>query len=434
MNLDRFHHIGKDGTPTGVYDYEIYKSISEEKDMFVVAGTPYFYKDGCYHADTYGTKLKSQIASLIYPKFLRSNVIERIYRLFLIDDSLQRTPEELNAYPQHWINFLNAFYDTKRQELVPHSPKYLAINQLAVEYHPQKHLDGQNMDAWLRFIAPDSEDLEMLLQYSGYCMTRSCAQQKFLILVGSGGSGKSTFLRLLTTVIGQDNISSVSLQELTQRFASYGLMGKTLNCCADIEVGKLENVALLKQILGEDLIRCEQKGKDAFSFRSYAKLIFSANELPLIISERTNGFYRRLMVLEMNNLPAVHKPDFLDTLLEEKDYFVQLCVEAVTRMYEAGTITTSANSERAVQRLRVDSDTVESWLCEKCILDVDAKTERGALFANYETYCNIQDRTALKRNSFYRSLISKGYQEKRTAEARYFVGITINHNPSSSLA
>lgn len=437
MNLDQFHLTNKSGDPTGVYDYAIFEYLVERFDMFVIASTPYIYQDGCYHADEHGTKLKTEIRKLIYPQFIRSTTVERIFRLFLQADEIQAKPEELNQYPKHWINFQNGFYDCiggkdgEEKGMLPHSPKYKAVNQIPHEYHPEEHLTGKAIEDWLSFIVPDADDREMLLQFCGYCLTRDTRQQKFLILCGVGGSGKSTLIRLLESIIGADNISHISLKEMTQRFAPYGLMGKLLNSCADLEIGALEDTSLLKRILGEDSMRAEPKGVDGFSFTNYARLIFSTNELPLIISERTNGFFRRLLVLKMDTQPKEARHDFLDSLLAEKDYFIHLCVDAVTRMYESGTIVTSGNSERAVQRLRTDSDSVESWISEKCILDADARTERGALFNNYETYCTIQDRTALKRNSFYRSLASKGYQEKRTAEARYFLGITINHNPSS---
>ena len=76
------------------------------------------------------------------------------------------------------------------------------------------------------------------------------------------------------------------------------------------------------QGLGEDSISGEAKKKDIFSFRSYAKLIFSANELPIVKSERTNGFYRRLLVLKIDKLPKNDDMDFFRQLSKEIDYFI----------------------------------------------------------------------------------------------------------------
>ena len=65
-------------------------------------------------------------------------------------------------------------------------------------------------------------------------------------------------------------------------------------------------------------------------------------------NEKTNGFYRRLLVLTMNRVPDNKNPNLMDELMQEIDYFTQLCVRAVERMYEHEIIVTSADSEKAV--------------------------------------------------------------------------------------
>ena len=86
-----------------------------------------------------------------------------------------------------------------------------------------------------------------------------------------------------------------------------------MNSCADLSTEALEDSAVLKKLLGEDLIFAERKGQDGYNFRNYSKLLFSTNQLPTITSERTNGFYRRLLILEMNK-----QPKQVDVMLREK--------------------------------------------------------------------------------------------------------------------
>ena len=414
MNLMQFCNTDKNGNPVSVFDDEIFRFLKEKLCLIVIGGNVYIYRDGCFRLDSNGAQLKTEIRKLILPKLVKSTTVKRIYDLFLMDSELQEKPENLNQFPVHWIPFKNGFYDPLECCMMPYSPVYRCINQLPHEYDPSAKLTGHVVDEWLDFITPDTEDREMMLQFIGYCMTADTRQQKFLILCGTGGSGKSTLIKMIESIIGTDNISNISLKELSQRFASYGLLGKLLNSCADLEVNALEDVSLLKKILGEDSIRAEAKGKDAISFKSYAKLIFSTNELPLILNEKSNGFYRRLMVLKMDKKPVSVDADFFSKLQTESDYFIQLCVKALQRMYQQGMIHVSPNSEQAVQTLRNDSDTVSAWLNEVCILDETSITAQTALYHSYELYCDMNDRTPLKVRSFYKSLESKGFHDIKT--------------------
>lgn len=429
LNLDRFHHINKSGQPTGVFDYAILKYLKAEKDFFILGGVPFIYDDGVYHADRSGTKLKTMIRELIYPELIKSTTIKRIFELFVSDEDLQVTPGELNDFPKEWINFKNGFYDPLQKKMIPHDPKYRAVNQIPHEYDPESPIRGEMVQSWLRFICEDPEDVEMLLQYSGLCLTRDTRQQKFLILNGEGGTGKSTVIRMIDRMIGEENISNISLNQLTQRFFSYGLMGKLLNSCADLELDALSDVSTLKKVLGEDTLSGEAKGKDAVSFKSYAKLIFSTNELPIVKAERTNGFYRRLLILTMDRVPERKETDFFDRLSAEIGDFIRLSVEALERMYQTKQIKESRNSIEAVKRMRCDSDTVEAFLsdCIERIPDgTDRRVKKSEMYNQYLSYCEIWGRQSQTKQNFYKSMRSKGFGEIKGSDgAEYFRGARI---------
>ncbi|MBO5031082.1 MAG: hypothetical protein J6D08_04190 [Lachnospiraceae bacterium] len=428
LDLSQFHLVNNKGIPTGVFDEAIFEYIKRQQDLFVCGGTVYIYDGGYFKADSSGARLKTMISKLIYPQFIKSTTLKRIYDRFLCDISLEVPFEELNCYPAHWICFKNGMYDCKEKRLLPHSPKYKAINQIPHEYKLDAVSEGKRTEEFLNFICPEPDSREMLLQFSGYAHTKDVGQQKFLVLLGEGGSGKSTYIRLMESSVGSRNLSNISLTDLQQRFASFGLMGKLLNSCADLEISALEDTATIKKVLGEDTLRAEQKGHDAISFKNYAKLIFSTNELPLVKNEKTNGFYRRLLVLTMNRVPEKKNPNLLNELLQEIDYFLWLSVQALERMYENEIIITSAESEKAVAQLRMDSDTVQAFLVEECVLDDGSRIERTDLYKRYEKYCEDTDRQSLTKNNFYKSLRIKGYKDFKTGGYRYFKGISDGKN------
>lgn len=418
-DLSQFHMKNKEtGKVTGVFDYAILSYLKENQNLFVLGGVPYIYGDGVFRPDQSGAKLKTMIRNLIYPEFIRSTTIKRIYDLFISDADLQVKAEDLNRYPVEWINFRNGFYDPVTKRRIPHDPLYLATNQIPFDYDPRSQMTGTAVQDWLMFICDTPEDIEMLCQFSGLCMTRDTRQQKFLILNGEGGTGKSTVIRMIDKMIGSENISNISLYQLTQRFQAFGLLGKLLNSCADLEVDALSDVSTLKKVLGEDTLSAEAKGKDAISFKSYAKLIFSTNELPIVKAEKTNGFYRRLLILTMNKVPEKKEADFFDRLSAEIDDFIRISVKALERLYQNGRITESPGSIEAVKRLRCDSDTVEAFLSERIERVPDgtgSRIKKADLYRDYETFCLDLGRQSLTKQNFYRSMLTKGFGTIKTS-------------------
>jgi P4 family phage/plasmid primase-like protien len=424
-DLMQFHLTNDKGVAVGVFDAAIENYIINNQKLFIYGGIPFLYSDGCFFPDWTRAELSTSIREKIYERLIKSTTIDRVYRLFLTDARIQKSFDEINTYPAEWICFRNGMYDPINKKMLPHDDKYCCINQVPHEYHPETlPKAGATIEEYLNFICDGKQDTrEMLLQYMGYSLTRDTRQQKFLILTGEGGSGKSTLIKCFEMLAGQRNISNVSLTDLQQRFSSIELMGMLVNSCADLEIGALTDTSMIKKLVGEDSIKGERKGKDLVFFKNYAKLIFSTNELPVIKSEKTNAFYRRLIVFPMNKVPERKDPDLFQKLEAEKNYLLMLAVQALERMYQQKNITVAAASEHEIERLRADSDTVEGFILEECEKVDGCREERTELYKRYSAYCEESERQALTKNNFYKSLRLKGYSEITSSGKRYFLGL-----------
>ena len=417
-DLSRFHIMGKHG-PAEVFDLRIFQYIKENEDMFVLGRTPYIYKGGVYRPDTTGSALKTMIRKLIAPELVKSNTINRIYELFISDEELRKDYSRLNDYPAHWINFRNGFYDPRERKMVPHDPRYLAVNQVPHAFNPDGRAEGGEIEKWLSFITETADEREMLLQFAGYCMTRDTCMQKFLVLHGEGGTGKSLFIRLLEAAVGEANTSNVPLAKLEERFAPFSLMGKLLNSCADIEDRVLENTSVIKKALGEDSIWAEQKNRDGISFRNYAKMVFSANALPAVAAGRTDGIYRRLLLHRMDRVPEVKDPAYFDKLVSQEGYFIMLAVEALSRMYDNGMICESGASAAQVSRMMNGTDTVGEWLEERWA-DASSRMERTGCYRDYCGFCSRHSLSSLSNVNFYKALRDRGFAEVKSHGKVFF--------------
>ena len=434
VKIECFHSVDSKGRPTGVVDARIYKYLTHTQNIFVVGETPYIYVGGYYHADTNkGAILKTMIADCIIEQYVRSTTIERIYKLFLQRSELIRYPEDLNSHKPYFINFKNGMYNVRQQRMYPHSPKLLSVNQIPWEYDPdENHGAGTEIEKFLRYAVPDTDDREMLLEYIGLCMTKDIDQQKMLVLCGNGGTGKSTLINLIELIVGKRNISNVPMGRLSEKFQAISMMGKLLNSCADLEINALDDVTTIKKLVGEDAISDCYKGKDNVSFNNYAKMLFSTNELPLVRNEKTEGFYRRLLVLVMNEKPKERDPNLGKKLRAEMPYLIDLAMQALKRMYERGSIIVSQNSKDQTRQLRIDSDTVEAFLDSCCTIDLSgkARTARPNLFDKYVEYCKEWERQPHQKTAFFKAIRNKGYREAKYNGNYYFYGLALRDEDS----
>ena len=146
-------------------------------------------------------------------------------------------------------------------------------------------------------------------QIMGYLLIPSTKHRKFFVFVGSGANGKSTLMEVIVEMLGRNNVSHQSLHQLADsRFAAAELYGKLANTYADLDSSDIKSSGLLKQIVSGDSLQFEKKFKDPFSAPVTARLLFSANRIP-VIREESEAIRDRLIILEFPNRFEEDKQD-----------------------------------------------------------------------------------------------------------------------------
>lgn len=428
LDLDKFHILNGEGKAVAPFDDVIAEHIKNNYHMFI-SDCLYLYVNGVYIPDRKGTKLKDIIKKYLYPQFRTPRRYNPIYTLIIEADELQKNFDELNCFPKSYANFQDCMLEIETMQEIPHNPDFFSINQIPHKWQDIKRTaEGKEIEKFFDFVFPNADDREMFLEYAGYSLTTDTRQQRFLMLCGIGGTGKSILIRLLEAAAGIANVSNVSMQDLNKRFSTSLLVGKTLNSCADLSGEALEDSSTMKKLLGEDSVMGEFKGQTAFMFKNYSKMLFSTNMLPVIMSERTNGFYRRLLILKMNGQPEKVDIGLADKLLKEIPYFLKLSVQALNKMYQRGVITISEGSKEAVLQMWKNSDVVQAWIDDRCTVGADLKIERGAAFEDFKKYCESEERRAFTKNGFYEALRGKNYTQTKIQGYWHFKGLGVGKN------
>lgn len=429
VDQNQFCTFARDGRVNGIKDIAVVRYLMDTLCMFVMDREIYLYQDGCYYLDQDGIKIKAVVSSLIPERYITFRVLSAVYNLLIEQQELQKTMEELNAYPPWWINFQNGMFDVREMKLHKHKPEYLSINQIPhkLDMEIRKNMEeaGKTTIQFLNDAMPDRTDQITLWQYIGYSMTRDTRFQRFMIIRGIGGTGKSKVINLIQDIVGAANCSGISLQALNERFYPSMLQGMLLNACADISSDALMQVDNIKKATGEDVMICERKGRDPVPFRSYAKLIFSANKIPLNLDEKSNAFYRRLLILEMNNKPKKKDLELGEKLQAEIGYSIWMAVGALKKLYNDGEFTESTMAKERVEDLYRAADTVKAFVDECLERQQGSKISRSLLYEKYKQYCENCGRKYHSPNPFFKSLEEKGFLYKRTASERCFLNVTL---------
>jgi putative DNA primase/helicase len=179
------------------------------------------------------------------------------------------------------IAFKNGVFNLADDSFSEFSPEYVITNKIPHNYNP--NAKSELLDGVLNKLAcGDKNVVQLLLQSIGYCFYRRNELRKSFFLLGEKRNGKSTFLDMVGTLLGEENTSNLDLCEIGDKFLTAELSQCLANIGDDINDEWISNTAVFKKVVSGDVVTAQKKGKDPFKLRSYAKFFFSANSLPRI--------------------------------------------------------------------------------------------------------------------------------------------------------
>jgi P4 family phage/plasmid primase-like protien len=314
----------------------------------------------------------------------------------------------------------NGVLDVRTSELKPFNPDYYIFNALPVKYDP-----NAKCPKFLKFlgeVVPPEKDRLVLQEAIGYCLIKDARFQKALLLTGRKQNGKGTFLNVVSALLGEDNVSNVELQKLTDnmRFQTAQLHDRLANICADLPDKTLEETGTFKRIVSGDSISAELKFGQPFEFRPYARLLFSANALPRI-PEDTEAFLVRWLLVEfpISFLQGDPRRDenLIDKLTtpEELSGILNWALEGAQRLLKNNGFSTSESIEELEDRWEIMSDSVRVF-SERCIQDVPDHDETVAkVLAAYMKFCKNHKVEPLGKARFTRAFGADGlHSTKKT--------------------
>lgn len=304
----------------------------------------HIYENGVY---VHGYKMiESEMIRLI-PNLNRSKRAEVITYLELL------VKESKVVADARYIAFKNGIYDISTGDFMDFSPDIVVTNKIDHNYNPAAY--SQIADTTLdKFSCGDDGIRALLEELIGYTFYRRNELRKAFIMIGDKANGKSTYLDMITSLLGTDNTSALDLGELGDRFKTAELYGKLANIGDDIGDDFIPNPAVFKKLVSGDRLNAERKGYDPFDFNSYAKMLFSANNLPRI-KDKSGAVVSRLIIIPFNATFTKDDPDF-DPYIKYKlrteevmEYLILLGIEGLRRVLDNHAFTCNKSVEDQIR-------------------------------------------------------------------------------------
>lgn len=302
-----------------------------------IDGMLHIYQNGLYtnQWEIFEQKMLEKVPVL---KYCQRNEVLRYIQVTCVNETKIAEPR--------FIGLKSKIYDIETDSLLDYNPKVVLKNRIPHDYDPDAY--DQTVDTVINKITCQDATLRLLLEeMMGYCLYRKKSFGKTFFLTAGGENGKSTFLDMIKTMLGRENIATLEPADFEKRFVNAQLFGKLANIGDDISSNYRDNSSVFKKLVTGDSIMVENKGETPFMLDNYATLIFCTNEMPRI-NDQSHGFMRRLIIIPFNARFRATDPEYdpfiKDKLLTENGmkYLLKLAITGLKRLLVNKRFTDSA--------------------------------------------------------------------------------------------
>ena len=289
--------------------------------------------------------------------------------------------------------------------LLSFSPEYKRRNKLAVRFEPAAKCP-LFLNTLLR-TAMDDDDLDLLQRWCGLALIGENLAQRILILTGTAGGGKGTFIRVLNGIIGDINLASLRTQLLGERFELGRFLGKTLLYGADVPEDFLNQrgASVLKSLTGYDPVTLEFKNSNESPaiICKFNVIVTCNSRLKVQLEGDTDAWRRRLAIIEYNKPKPEQVIADLDKriLTSEASGVLNWMLAGLDKLRAEGwQLNLTGQQQLRVDNLLQESDSHAVFVSECMTRDSAGQLTVPDCFTAYVEFCHQRGWAALTKNQF----------------------------------
>lgn len=304
-----------------------------------------------------------------------------------------------------FLNLENGMFDLKSFQLLPHSPKFFSTIQIPMNFSPESvcPLFEKTVS---QIMSGDAAKIAVFQELFGYLLSPDTCIHKVFFLYGEGANGKSLLLDVVSIVLGKENISNVSLGDLSKPFYRAALVGKTANISTENEISRRGfNSQYVKSISSGDPIQAECKYKDPISVKPTCKLVFAVNTLPTSM-DSSFGLLRRIFILPFNERFEGEKADLhlVEKIKKELPGILNWALVGLKRLRENNyRFTKCTEIEEAVDQYQRESNFLLEFMKETLSAGTyDQRVGKNEFLEAFDYWCRQNGYPWVQKNELQR--------------------------------
>lgn len=377
------------------------KYLIDQHHIVKINGQLHYYEDGIYVGNIKG------IEGLMINYIPSLNRSKRKEVLDYLDIYIKENTEQSSA---NYIAFKNGVYNIDTQEFSDFNPNIIITNKIGYNYNENAYCELT--DKTLNKLACNDEKIRDLLEeVIGYTFYRRNELRKAFILIGEKSNGKSTYIDMVKTLLGDENTSALDLKELGDRFKTAELFGKLANLGDDIGDEFVANTSVFKKVISGDRINVERKGVDPFDFNNYSKFIFSANNIPRMgRGKDTGAIVDRLIIVPFDAKFSNTDEDF-DPYIKYKlranesmEYLIQIGLDGLWRVLENRKFTTNERVVKEIEEYEETNNPVLMFFKEVDESEIENEPAKD-VYRKYNEFCIANSFTPMSNIEFSKQVL-----------------------------
>ena len=279
-----------------------------------------------------------------------------------------------------------------------------------MEYDPDAY--DKTVDDFLDFLSSDKKDLRNVIEemLGHILMTVGFPHKVFFLVGSSGANGKSTFLEMLNSFIGDLGLN-LALEQFNDQTSVMELEGKLVNVGDDIDAGYMEKSMNFKTLASGNTIMVRPIYSKPYKLKNKATLVFTANEMPTF-KDKSGGIARRVVVIPCENKVKKADPKIDEKLSTDqaKSYLLNIALNAMERINNnGGQLSSSETVAKVTEEYFVESDTILGFINQG---PIDENMTTKAVYEEYLRFCEESGVKPYSQTKFTQRMKSLGYEKK----------------------